>query len=235
MARSAAAHVLLALASLGSAASAQAGAGDIVFVYVNRCASNCTILPGPNDALNGRSPLVDQSRTITAPTYDDNVFNATVACIADVLAPFEVQVVTSMPPVPHHQLIVAGTPQQLGFPAGVVGVAPYAPGVTTRNAIGFAFAGTIGADPDQLCWVAAQQLGSMYGLDITFHCADLMSYLATCPVAGKTYTNFDAPCGEFMPRACMDGPNVTTQNSFALMLARTEAASRVFRDGFEDP
>jgi hypothetical protein len=226
-----AAFVLVLAATSGGGAVA---AGDIVFVYVNRCATGCTIVPGFDDALTGRSSILGQQANIAPPAYDDNVFNATVACMQDVLAPFEVEVVTTMPSVPHHQLIVAGTPAQAGFPMGVTGVAPYTPGVTTLNAIGFAFAGAIGPVPDDLCWIALQQLGGLYGLDRTFHCPDIMSVLATCPIADKTFTDFDAPCGEFSARACMDGPATTTQNSFALMLARTDAASRVFRDSFEN-
>ena len=105
-------------------------------------------------------------------------------------------------------------------------------GVPRDNAIAFAFANDIGANVDALCWIAARGFGALYGLDNNLYCPDVMSDTQGCGT--KTFTNFDATCGESAtPRTCNIPGSPATQNS-ALRLGQIPGrADVIFRGLFE--
>jgi len=108
-------------------------------------------------------------------------------------------------------------------------------GSSADNRIAFAFANDIGADPDKLCWIAAGQLGELYGLEPEYHCPDVTSYFSGPDGCGlKTFADFDAPCGTFSAKpTCSDTGGQPTQNSAALLAARAGLSDRIFLNEFE--
>ena len=132
-------------------------------------------------------------------------------------------------------MMLAGTAAQLGQPAGTPGVAPS--GSSTDNRIAFAFANDIGADADKLCWIAASQLGELYGLEPEYYCPDVMSYLSGPNGCGlKTFADFDAPCGTYSAKStCSETGGQPTQNSAALLAVRAGLSDRIFLNEFEQP
>jgi hypothetical protein len=190
--------------------------GATTTVFLDRCAAGCTYTPGVEDSRINQSSIISSQSSLAASTLGDESWNAVVACVRDVFAPFDV-VVTDVDPgdAPHLEVGVAGTPQNLGLPAGIQNVAP-AQCAFVPNAIGFAFAGQIGDDPPAICWSAAQALGSaMAGLDHEVLAGDVMS---TIPgPSPKQFLDETASCGESTPRDCFCGG--TTQNSYQQLLA----------------
>jgi hypothetical protein len=218
-----------ALACLLMAAPARADQ-NLDILYINRCTGGCVVSPGFDSAITNRSTLVSATRNLSAFAFSDAAFEATVTCLRSVFAPYDVTVTTVDPgPVPHRELMLAGTYSQLGLSSGATGVAPF-DGSPIPNAIAFAFATTIGDDVDQLCYTAAHELGHLYGLDHEFYCPDLLTYL-TC-AGTKTFADFDAPCGEFSARLCTLGAD--TQNSHLLLATVAGQDEVVFRNGFEE-
>ena len=198
-------------------------------VYVNRCVAGCTFSNGPNDSVANTSPLFDQTRVISAFSHGDVVFDATVACIANGLARYDIQVVTTDPsPTPHSELVLAGQPQNAGFPAGVWAIAPstcnYVP-----NAPAFIFANAFPADAARLCWIGMQQLGFMAGLEHLFYCPDVMSTLEGC--SDRAFQDRDSACGTTSAAPCQCGGS--SRNSHTVMSAVFGAGDVIFADGFE--
>jgi hypothetical protein len=204
---------------------------NLDILYVNRCTGGCVVHAGFDSAINNTSSLVTANRTVPAFPFPDAVFDATVTCLRSVFAPYDVTVTTQDPgAVPHRELMIGGLPSAIGQSSGVTGVAPFS-GAPIANAIAFAFALQIGEDVDLLCYNAAHELGHLYGLDHEFYCPDLLTYLMTCAGA-KTFTDFDARCGEGAERDCVQGPS--TQNSHAVLAAVAGQDEVVFRNGCEE-
>lgn len=213
--------LLLALAS--------APAASATLVYVNRCAAECTFSQGPNDSVANTSPLFDQSRVISAFSHGDAVFDATVACITSGLARYDIQVVTTDPsPTQHSELVMAGIPQNAGFPSGVWAIAPSTCNYVS-NAPAFIFANAFPAEAERLCWIGMQQLGFMAGLEHLFHCTDVMSTLEGC--SDRAFQDRDSACGTNGAAPCQCGGS--SRNSHAVMTAVFGAGEGIFADGFE--
>ena len=180
---------------------------------MNRCVGNCVFSFGPDNAVANTSPVFNGTTTLTEYAYDDASFDAVVACITDLLAPFDAQVTTVDPsPTPHYEIVVAGTPQQAGLPVGSAGVAS-ATCARIPNAPMFVFANANGDIPQLNCEVAGFQLGSVAGLEPLYNCADAMYLYAGC--GNKTFRNELSPCGTNAPATCQCGG--TTRNSFAVV------------------
>ena len=202
-------------------------------LYINRCVGGCALTPGTDDAINRKSSLLSGNTTVPAFPHGDAAFDATVDCVRSTLAQYDVAVVTSDPgAVTRREVILGGSSQSVIGIGGVWGVAPFFGGVPRDNAIAFAFANDIGANVDALCWTAAKGFGALYGLDNNLHCPDLMSDTQACGT--KTFTDFDAPCGESAtPRTCNIPGSPSTQNS-AMRLAQVPGhADVIFRGLFE--
>jgi hypothetical protein len=138
--------------------------------------------------------------------------------------------VTTIDPAPavHSELVIAGTAQQAGLPQGVAGIAPLTCGFQF-GAPAFAFANTIGNDPQAICYTAAAQLGAFAALEPLFNCPDVMSYLGGC--GPKSFRNEVSQCGTFQASACFCGGS--SRNSYQSMRSRFGAPDLVLRSGFE--
>lgn len=203
-------------------------------IYVNRCAAGCTVTPGFDNAITGTSSIPSNVSNLSAFAHGDAVFSDTVSCLRSLFARYDVDVILSNPgAVARREIMIAGNATQLSASlAGAPGVAPHY-GMITDNAIAFAFANDIGADPDKLCWVAAAQLGFLYGLEYDVYCPDIVTYGTGCGL--KTFADFDAPCGTNAELATCPISGQPTQNSAALLALRAGLSDRLFLNEFEQP
>ncbi len=208
-------RIRIAIAVLASVLSAGA-ARSTTTVYLNRCADGCTFTPGPDDSITNHSSIVSATSVLSAFAHGDPSFAAVVACVQTELAPFDVAVTTVDPgDAPHLEIAVAGAPQQIGLPSGVLAVSPLTCALVP-NGIAFSFANQIGNQPEQICATAAQTVGNLVGLEFVTTCGDAMAFdIASC--LPKSFLDEAAPCGTSTPAACTCGG--TTQNSYQRMLA----------------
>lgn len=211
---------LLALASTAQATT---------MVYINRCAAGCQFSAGVDDSVLNTSSVLSSTHNLSAFVHGDAVFNAVVACASGLLRPFDIAVTTTEPsPLPHSELVLAGTAAQGGFPVGVAGVAPATCGYVA-GAPAFLFVNDFGSDVNGMCWSTAFLLGSMAGLEPLYNCPDVMSYLSGC--GSKSFRNEESPCGTFAPESCLCGGN--SRNSFFTMRSVFGAGDLVHANGFE--
>ena len=152
-----------------------AHAVDSHLIYLNNCKPNgCVVHPGNDNAVTHTSSIPNQQSTVTAFAFSDDTFGRTVGCLRAAFARYDVSITTVDPgQLPRREMMIAGSPQDIGMPGGTDGVAPFT-GQPIDNAIAYTFANTVGDDPDGLCWTAANQLGHLYGLDNEHYCPDLM-------------------------------------------------------------
>ncbi len=156
-------------------------------LFLNRCPGGCVITKGTDDARADRSSIPDiasgATATLTEWNHGDEVWDATVACVREVLAPYDI-VVTDQDPgsQSHHESMVAGNPTELGWDSSIAGVSPMAPDCRPLdNIISFAFANAYGDDdPLEHCWTIVHEAGHAYGLEHVLECRDPMTYLTSC-------------------------------------------------------
>lgn len=200
--------------------SARGGPGALTnVIYLNRCSGpgDCDFTASTvEDSRSNQSSILEQNGSLTPFDAGDTAWASLVECVQKAYKPFNV-VVTDQDPggEPHFEAVVAGTPDQLGFPENVGGVAPFNCGII-NNAITYSFANLYQGSVPEICWTVAQESAHAFGLDHEFLCEDPMTYLTDC-APDKSFRNTEADCGEFEPRQCMCGG--TTQNSYASILA----------------
>jgi len=193
-------------------------------IWLNRKGE--TIRPGTNDAHAHTSSIVTQPASITPWEVSEAKWTATVACMRDMWARLDVTV-TEMDPgaTPHVEALFGGAPTDIGRPANIAGIAPFASDCgVVEGAIVFAFTDNIPSDPQTVCEVMSQEIGHAFGLDHELLAADPMSYL---PFSGKrTFQDAAAACGEKTARPCgVSSPACRAQqSSLQLLLARLGGA-----------
>ncbi len=175
-------------------------------VFLNTCPNGCLVTKGnDDDSRTNTSGIVPHTGTLTAlkATVD---FASIKTCIKTALAPYNINVtdVDPGPTVDHFEIMIAGSPAEVGFDANFEGVASYlcggAPGSCSGtyipNSITFAFANAYGgitpAATALMCGVALQEVAHGWTLDHTTAATDPMTY--------KTYQTplsfrDNAPCG----------------------------------------
>lgn len=195
-------------------------------IYLNK--TGVTLQPGNNDSRTNRSTLASQPTTIPAWTVSPTIWTATVQCMKDLFAPFDVQVTETDPgtTTPHIEAVFGGSPGQLGMPNGVAGVSPFTTDCSIiENSIVFTFTNVIPADARLACEIMAQEVAHSYGLDHELLASDPMTYLDY--TGNRTFKNQTASCGEDTTRPC--GINGSTcranQNSVQLLTDRLGAKS----------
>lgn len=219
----------LALLALAAGAGALHAAGTI---FLERCAGGCTYFPGFDDSRTNHSSLLSQTSSLPAFAHGDAAWADLLACVRRAYAPFDVAVTDADPGAADHwEIVVAGSPQDIGMQSGVAGVSPYTCAVI-QNGIAFAFA-AVHFNMLDLCWTTVQESAHLFGLDHELLQRDPMTYLTGC--MEKVFAPVDAPCGESAARNCCFGSGGPTQNSFAMVTAALGAATSpapLFRDGF---
>jgi uncharacterized protein (TIGR03382 family) len=193
-------------------------------VYLNR--TGVTLLPGNNDARTNRSTIVSQQTAIQGWNVSATVWNETVACMRDLFAPFDVQIVTTDPGnVPHIEAVFGGTPQQVGMAANVAGVSPFTLDCSViENSIVFTFTNAFTFSSREACEIMAQEVAHSYGLDHQLLASDPMTYLNY--TGNRTFKDQTVSCGESAARPCGINGSVCrpNQNSVALLRERLGVA-----------
>ena len=219
-------------------------------IFLNRCASGCAVTGPSNNnnssAVPDQSPIVNGPHVLSKFTFGDDTWNKVYACVRDTFAPFNVKI-TDVDPgsAAHFEIMIAGSPTDLGFSAGYGGVSTNGCGSTyLPNAVVFDFATvwsngspTCGATCiEDICSTAAQEIAHSFGMDHSHNKLDPMTYFtyagrkyfqttadqcgSDC-VSGKSPSNFNCTGTDSNVHACCQGFNTasTTQNSSALMIS----------------
>lgn len=220
---------LLAVAFVYAALGSDVLATDLI--YLNRCAGNCTVSSGIDDAVNHVTSLTSGSHGLVAFPYGDAAFAATAGCLRRAFARYDVTVTTTDPgAVPRREIMLAGFSQNLGLASGIPSIAPlYAQ--PRDNAIVFVFAEFLDGDVDRMCWLAAQNVGFLYALDNELHCPDLMGTATGCGL--KSFVDITVNCGTTAAQTCFAGG--ATQNSAAKLAINPGIGDRILLADFENP
>ena len=184
--------------------------------------NGASLRPGDNDSSAGISSIVDRPTTIRAWDIDDDTWQATVDCMREIYAPFDVTITDEDPgDVPHIEAVFGGSPVDVGLPENVAGVSPFTEDCAIiERSIVFAFTDVMNDDPRTVCEVAAQEVAHSFGLDHELLASDPMTYL---PYVGeRTFQDDMVSCGEYGNRMCGINGSVCRQrqNSFQLLAAR---------------
>lgn len=193
-------------------------------IYLNK--NGAILRPGVNDSYKQTSSIVTQQAVIAPWEVSDAKWRATVACMHEMWARFDVTVTETDPrETPHIEALFGGSPADINRPSNVAGIAPFAIDCgVIENAIVFTFTDNLPNDPELVCEIMSQEIGHAYGLDHELLAADPMSYL---PYSGRrSFQNTAAACGEKTERPCGLGTTAcrATQNSQQLLLSRLGAA-----------
>lgn len=148
-------------------------------IFLNRCPSGCLVSRGTTDARTNTTSILRNATqaNLSAFSRSDTVWNNVVSCVRDVFGPFGVEIVTDDPgTASHFEIMVAGTPQQLGRSAGVGGVSPFDCAVEyIPNSLVFVF-DVWGNSVEDICSTAAQELAHSFGLDHVTDPSDPLTY-----------------------------------------------------------
>jgi hypothetical protein len=225
----------------GTAHAVAAGSLAGATIFVNRCVGGCTVHAGFDNAPQDTSLVASQTSTFPEYTgFTGTEWQDVMACVTEIYSPFNVHVTDVRPSSGNYeQIMVGGSPQALGLPAGAGGIGSILPGCTP-NGTGMAFAFTSAIDifaqedggsrVNGLCWIIAQETAHNFGLDHEYSfaddntsaCNDPMTYRADCG-GQKFFRNRLANVGAFNlcgtdgdpSNACRCGK---TQNSHAALL-----------------
>jgi uncharacterized protein (TIGR03382 family) len=202
-------------------------------VFLNRCSSGCQVLIGTTDSRSDHSDI--GHGTLSAYPYGDSRWQQVVSCVKGVMAPFNITVTDQDPgTADHFEVMVAGSPGQLGLSGGVGGIADYAcnsPGVCSYvpNALVFDFTDVWGGSVTQDCGTIAQEVAHAWTLDhSTVQSSPMTYYPYQTPLAyhdgapcgsdcsgGQSPFPFSLPCSNNM-HTCMS-TGTATQNEAQLV------------------
>lgn len=177
------------------------GVAQSKVIYLNR--GGVTLQPGDNDSRTNKSTLAKQPTQIPAWSTSETTWNATVACMKELFAPFDVTVVTvdPGPSVQHIEAVFGGTPAVLGMDNNVMGVAPFKSDCgILENAMVFTFTANMPNDARMACEVQAQEIAHAYGLDHERLPTDPLTYMRYD--GNRSFQNQLAECGEDKARMC---------------------------------
>ena len=179
-------------------------------LFLNSCRPNgCHLTSGNTDSTTDTSDIVGGNVTLGAFSDGDAKWQQVVDCVKNVMAPFNITVTDQDPgAAPHFEVMIGGTPGQVGLPNGVGGIADYpcnGPGSCAKylpNALVFDFSDVWQGDVQFICGTAAQEIAHAWTLDHATNSSDPMTY--------KNYTgtlNFmnAAICGSDCDYQCPGG------------------------------
>jgi hypothetical protein len=213
-------------------------------IYLNNCKPNgCVVRSGSTSSIDGSTYQgtwgISGTRTLTPFAASDATWTAVVACMKDVFSPFGVEITTTNPsPAPHFEIMIAGSPGDLGMSSGIGGVSPFSCQQYIPNSLVFDFQKVWGSDVEEICSTAAQEIAHSFALD---HVTDPSDPLTYNPFNGRRrFKNAQIQCGsdcqggrspfgdtctgvtqQNHPCACANGSTIltNTQNSVLTMQA----------------
>lgn len=201
-------------------------------LYLN--SDGVILAPGYNDSSRERSSVVTEPTFIDAWYVDDDTWQETVDCIAELYAPFDVTVTDEDPgDVPHIEAVIGGHPSDVGLPDDVAGVSPFATDCSIiESSIVFTFTDVLPDDPRTVCEVTAQEIAHSFGLDHERLPADPMTYLDYR--GERSFQDRMASCGEFSDRACGINGMMCRERQNSVALLKQRLGARVSAAANED-
>jgi hypothetical protein len=174
-------------------------------IFINRDAM--TFHGGHDDATQNFSSLIPagQSERVAGFRGTSKQWQRVVSCVEKHFADFNIKIVTERPSGDDYLMVHVGArPRQLrvGKANNLAGIAPFS-GNPVPRAIVYAFQQSGRYRTLRTCETIAHEIGHAYGLDHTYRCKDMMSYLSGC--GAKRFEKVAAPCGEHEKRACEGG------------------------------
>jgi MYXO-CTERM domain-containing protein len=163
-------------------------------IYVHRCAGpDCTVVQGATNSTT-RPAHSSLGHGVLSPfSQGDESWATVMDCMREVYAPFNVLITDTDPgSLPHFEIMVGGTPQEIGLPVGVGGVSPFSCMPYIPNTVVFVF-DVWGNDPEELCATAAQEVAHSFTLDHTIEPSDPMTYFAY--KGRRHYVTAQVQCG----------------------------------------
>lgn len=169
-------------------------------IYLNNCKPNGCVVRGGGSASSidgsgyqGTWPI-SGTRTLTPFAASDTTWNNVVACMRDVFTPFGVEIVTTNPsPAPHFEIMIAGSPTDLGMSSSTGGVSPFSCQQYIPNSLVFDFQKVWGSDVEEICSTAAQEIAHSFALDHVTDPSDPLTYFS---YSGRRYfKNANVQCG----------------------------------------
>lgn len=190
---------------------AQTSGGAVIFVNT----AGGTYTQGPTNSRTNVSSIVAEDHDYGA-WGTPAQHTALLAGLADFFAPFHVTITDEDPgDVPHLEAVMVA---EADWPSVIAqdtvgGLSPFtcAP---IDDAIVFVNPDMFATDFD-IAWTTAQMIGNAAGLDHSFYCQDVMTFLASCG-DDKSFVDMDVACGEFEARNCCTGS--ATQNSYQTLI-----------------
>ncbi len=194
-------------------------ATDRLPIFLNRHGGTYYSAQSDDSSRNQSSIVSGGSGDVGAFSGTDAQWDQVLSCVQGLFARFNVNV-TDVEPTSGTYLesVVGGSPDDIGMPWGVAGVAPYDPYgcQVIPNAIVYTFSDVYAGSPRfvrDVCETAAQEIAHAFTLDHQMLCEDPMTYLSDC--GDKEFQNQYATCGEYEPREC--ACNGTSQNSVQVL------------------
>jgi hypothetical protein len=191
-------------------------------IYLNR--EGAWLVAGADEAPRNRSSIVKNAglEQVKIPPFTGSYsgWKAIVRCIRKQFQPFNVEVVDSRPVDRDFIMaVIGGRADLVGHKASskkrfCAGLSPFSGG-SIRSAVVLVFSQALRNNTRSVCEVAGQEIGHAYGLDHSYNCRDLMTYLKRC-TRSRTFVDKDVPCGEYKPRLCKPGD--PRQNTYQHLL-----------------
>jgi hypothetical protein len=122
-------------------------------IYLNHL--GVTLTPGDDDSTTNHSSIIGATSMVPAWNTSQATWNATVACMQDMFARFDVTVTDQDPgATPHIEAVFGGSPQDIGMGQGVGGVSPFTEDCgIIENSIVFTFTDVFPDDAQTVCEV----------------------------------------------------------------------------------
>jgi hypothetical protein len=191
-----------------------AGPAGCYPIFLNR--APVTIYPstdGLSDPVANKSVMVTETVTTAGSQLSDSDWDATVACVRALFAPFPV-VITEVDPgdVDHHEVVVTHSATEIGGPSGATAAWSGIGCGTQRRELTFAFSAVL-TSPRELCERGVGAVaGGVAGLDGSTYCPDVMS-LPSSACGDKSFVDAEVACAAPLPCRC----GGDTQNSYQTM------------------
>jgi len=181
-------------------ATAPADVAQSRTLYLNP--NDVILFPGDNDSVQQTSSIVPEAVEMSGWNTDEDTWDATVACVADMYSRFDITVTDADPgSTPHIEAVVGGYPADVGLPDNVAGVSPFTENCgIIEGSVVFTFANALPNDAQTVCEIVSQELAHSFGLDHEMLPQDPMTYLDYD--GNRTFQDEMASCGEFQERPC---------------------------------